>query len=289
MAAAREVRNKILSVKNTQKITKAMEMVAASKVRKAQERMSSSYSYSTAIRRLVSHFMQGSPEYKNSYMKSREVQRVGYLVISTNRGLCGGLNINLFKQILVEMKRWCDKNVESDLAVIGLKGISFFTNYSHRIVAQQSYAGDNPPMSDLIGSVKVMLQAYHKSHIDRLYIASNRFENSMSQHPIITQLLPLTVMQDQHKTIQSKSWDYIYESDPRILIDTICERYIESQVHHCIMENLASEQAARMIAMKSASDKASDLITDLQLAYNKARQASITQELTEIISGASAV
>lgn len=288
MAAPREVRNKILSVKNTQKITKAMEMVAASKVRKAQERMSSSYSYSAAIRRLVSHFMQGSPEYKNSYMKSRKVQRVGYLVISTNRGLCGGLNINLFKQILVEMKRWCDKNVESDLAVIGLKGISFFANYP-RIVAQQSYTGDNPSMSDLIGSVKVMLQAYHKSHIDRIYIASNQFENSMSQHPIITQLLPLTVMEDQHKTIQSKSWDYIYESDPRILINTICERYIESQVHHCIMENLASEQAARMIAMKSASDKASDLITDLQLAYNKARQASITQELTEIISGASAV
>jgi F-type H+-transporting ATPase subunit gamma len=289
MVAAREVRNKILSVKNTQKITKAMEMVAVSKVRKAQERMSNSYAYSTAIRRLVSHFVLGNPEYKHPYIASRNVQRVGYLVISTNRGLCGGLNINLFKKVLAEMNQWHDKDVESDLAIIGTQGISFFTNYTYQIVAQQSYKGDKPSISDLIGSVKAMSQAYYESRIDKLYIASNQFKNSMSQCPIIAQLLPLTVMEDQYEDIQSKKWDYIYESDSRILINTICDRYVESQVHHSVMENLASEQAARMVAMKSASDKASDLITDLQLAYNKARQASITQELTEIISGASAI
>jgi F-type H+-transporting ATPase subunit gamma len=187
------------------------------------------------------------------------------------------------------MNQWHDKDVESDLAIIGTQGISFFTNYTYQIVAQQSYKGDKPSISDLIGSVKAMSQAYYESRIDKLYIASNQFKNSMSQCPIIAQLLPLTVMEDQYEDIQSKKWDYIYESDSRILINTICDRYVESQVHHSVMENLASEQAARMVAMKSASDKASDLITDLQLAYNKARQASITQELTEIISGASAI
>ncbi|MGL5389035.1 MAG: F0F1 ATP synthase subunit gamma [Enterobacterales bacterium] len=287
MAGAKEIRSKIGSVQNTQKITKAMEMVAASKMRKSQERMAASRPYAETMREVIGHLALGNLEYKHPYLDERDVKRVGYLVVSTDRGLCGGLNINLFKKLLAEMKRWSEKGVEADLALIGSKAASFFGSVGGNVVAQVTGMGDNPSLSDLIGPVKVMLQAYDEGRLDKLYIVSNKFVNTMSQEPQLLQVLPLPPSDDSE--LKKKSWDYLYEPDPKVLLDTLLRRYVESQVYQGVVENLASEQAARMVAMKAATDNGGSLIKELQLVYNKARQASITQELTEIVSGASAV
>ena len=288
MAGAKEIRNKIGSVKNTQKITSAMEMVAASKMRRAQERMSASRPYAETMRKVIGHIAQGNLEYKHPYLIEREVKRVGYIVVSTDRGLCGGLNINLFKAALNDMKQWSAKGAKVDLALIGSKASNFFERHGAKVKAHVSGLGDNPSVNDLIGSVKVMLKAYDNGEIDRLYLVYNKFVNTMVQQPKVDQLLPLPVTEDS-KLAKKHHWDYLYEPDPKHLLDQLLGRYIESQVYQGVVENLASEQSARMVAMKAATDNADTLINDLQLVYNKARQASITQELTEIVSGAAAV
>ncbi|QGX86725.1 F0F1 ATP synthase subunit gamma [Escherichia coli] len=290
MAGAKEIRSKIASVQNTQKITKAMEMVAASKMRKSQDRMAASRPYAETMRKVIGHLAHGNLEYKHPYLEDRDVKRVGYLVVSTDRGLCGGLNINLFKKLLAEMKTWTDKGVQCDLAMIGSEErVGFFQLRvgGNSICCQSLNVGDNPSLSELIGPVKVMLQAYDEGRLDKLYIVSNKFINTMSQVPTISQLLPLPASDDDD--LKHKSWDYLYEPDPKALLDTLLRRYVESQVYQGVVENLASEQAARMVAMKAATDNGGSLIKELQLVYNKARQASITQELTEIVSGAAAV
>lgn len=287
MAGAKDIRSKIGSVQNTQKITKAMEMVAASKMRKTQERMEASRPYAETMRSVIGHLVLGNLEYKHPYLKERDVKRIGYLIVSTDRGLCGGLNINLFKKLLTEMKTWTDKSVQIDLALIGFKAVSFFNSVGGNIVAQVTGMGDDPSLSDLIGPVKIMLEAYDEGRLDKLYVVTNKFVNTMTQIPTITQLLPLPAGDDE--TLKKKFWDYLYEPDPKIILDILLHRYIESLVYQSVVENLASEQAARMVAMKAATDNGGNLIKELQLVYNKARQASITQELTEIVSGAAAV
>ncbi|AYY82455.1 MULTISPECIES: F0F1 ATP synthase subunit gamma [Proteus] len=287
MAGAKEIRSKIASVQNTQKITKAMEMVAASKMRKTQERMAASRPYAETMRSVIGHLALGNLEYKHPYLEEREVKRVGYLVVSTDRGLCGGLNINLFKKLLADMKEWSEKGVQVDLALVGSKAASFFGSVGGNVVGQVTGMGDDPKLSDLIGPVNIMLQAYDEGRLDKLYVVANKFINTMAQEPKILQVLPLPPGDDEE--LKEKSWDYLYEPDPKALLDTLLRRYIESQVYQSVVENLASEQAARMVAMKAATDNGGNLIKELQLVYNKARQASITQELTEIVSGAAAV
>lgn len=286
MAVGKEVKTKITSIQSTQKITSAMEMVAASKMRKAQERRQVGKPYADRIRSVVGQIANAASEYKHQYMEQREIKRVGYIVVSTDRGLCGGLNINLFKQVIKSMKTWSDQEVQIDLCTVGNKGAAFFGSFGGNIVATVKDLGDNPSASDLIGGVKVMLDAYDEGKIDRLYVVANEFVNTMTQKPVIEQLLPLEPTEDdklQHH------WDYLYEPDAKELLDGLLVRYIESQVYQGVVENKACEQAARMIAMKSATDNAGDLINELQLLYNKARQAAITQELSEIVSGAAAV
>lgn len=288
MAGDKEIRNKIASVKNTQKITGAMEMVAASKMRRAQQRMESSLSYAETMRKVIGHIALGKLEYKHPYVLEREVKRVGYIVISSDRGLCGGLNINLFKTLIKDMQTHSDAGVEVDLTVIGSKATSFFANLGANIVAQATGLGDAPKVEDLIGSVKIMLDAYDTGKLDRLYVVNNKFVSTMVQEPTINQLLPLPKAEDD-EAVSSHLWDYIYEGDAKTLLDTLFIRYVESQVYQAVVENLACEQVSRMIAMKAATDNASDLIDDLQLVANKARQAAITQELSEICGGAAAV
>jgi len=286
MAGAKEIRTKIASVSSTQKITRAMEMMAATKMRKAQERMARGKPYAERIRAVVGHIANAAPEYKHLFMQQREVRRVGYIIISTDRGLCGGLNINLFKQVLRSMKEFHGKGVEIDLCVIGSKGNSFFGNLGGRIIAAIRGLGDEPSALDLIGGVKVMLDAYADQKIDQLFIASNKFVNMMTQQPDIAQVLPLEASGEKS---MKHHWDYLYEPDAKELLDGLLTRYIESQVYQGVVENLACEQAARKVAMKNATDNAGELINDLKLVYNKARQSAITQELAEIVSGAAAV
>ncbi|MBW8189821.1 F0F1 ATP synthase subunit gamma [Neiella marina] len=286
MSGAKEIKTKIASVKNTQKITSAMEMVAASKMRRAQDQMAASRPYAENMRKVIGHIALGSLEYRHSYLEEREAKRVGYIIISTDRGLCGGLNINLFKSVINDMKAWQDKDVEVDMALIGSKATAFFNSLGGNVIAQASGLGDSPSVQDLIGTVKVMLEKYDNGEIDRLYVVSNKFVNTMKQDPTIDQLLPLPKSDDDDL---KHRWDYIYEPDAKELLDQLLVRYTESQVYQGVVENLACEQAARMVAMKAATDNAGNLIDDLTLVYNKARQASITQELTEIVSGAAAV
>jgi len=288
MAGDKEIRNKILSVKNTQKITGAMEMVAASKMRRAQERMSSSLSYAQTMRKVIGHIAMGNLEYHHPYLEEREIKRVGYIVISSDRGLCGGLNINLFKPVVKEMQAHSEAGVEVDLAVIGSKGSAFFNSLGANVVAHTCGLGDSPTVNDLIGSVKIMLDAYDTGKLDRLYIVSNKFISTMVQEPSIDQLLPLPKAEGDDKAA-SHHWDYIYEGEAKDILDSLLIRYVESQVYQGVVENLACEQVSRMVAMKSATDNANDLIDELQLVANKARQAAITQELSEICGGAAAV
>jgi len=286
MAGAKEIRSKIASIKNTQKITKAMEMVAASKMRRAQDRMLATRPYAEKIQNVVAHLSHAHPEYHHPYLDQREPKRVGLIVISTDRGLCGGLNINLFKSVITAMKEWSAAGLEIDLTLIGTKSNAFFKRLGGNITATATHLGDAPSIVELIGTVKVMLDAYEEGVIDRLYLAHNEFENTMSQHPVLKQLIPVAGEADAE--LQTH-WDYIYEPDSRPVMDALMIRYIESLVYQGVVENVACEQAARMVAMKSATDNAGDLIDELQLIYNKARQAAITQEISEIVSGAAAV
>ncbi|MFO7551243.1 MAG: F0F1 ATP synthase subunit gamma [Haliea sp.] len=286
MAVGKEIRTKITSIRSTQKITSAMEMVAASKMRKAQERMSLGKPYAHRMRSVVGHIANSAPEYRHSYMVEREVKRVGFIVVSTDRGLCGGLNINLFKATVRSMKGWADQGVGIDLCLIGAKAAAFFKSYGGNVTAAVRDIGEDPTLADLIGSVKTMLDAYESGQIDRLFLVSNEFVNTMTQSPSVEQLLPLEA---EDNAEMKHHWDYIYEPDAMVLLERLLTRYIESQVYQAVVENGACEQAARMLAMKNATDNAGDLIDDLQLIYNQARQASITQELSEIVSGAAAI
>lgn len=286
MAIGKEIRNQIGSIKSTQKITSAMEMVAASKMRKAQERMRATRPYAEKMRQVIGHIAKSNKDYRHPFMIEREVKRVGYIVISSDRGLCGGLNSNAFKLLVREMRGWKDKGVAIDLCAIGQKGASFFRSYGGNVVAALTHIGDDPSAEVLIGNVKVMLDAFSDGKIDRLYLVSNEFVNTMTQMPKAEQLLPLPEGLEEDIGTQ---WDYLYEPDARPILDGLLPRYIESQVYQGVVENLACEQASRMIAMKSATDNAGDIIKDLQLVYNKARQAAITQEISEIVSGAASV
>lgn len=286
MANGKEIRNQIGSIKSTQKITSAMEMVAASKMRKAQDRMRATRPYASKMRQVIGHIAKANQDYRHPFMQEREVKRVGFIVVSSDRGLCGGLNGNLFKALVREMREWKDKGVEADLCAIGQKGASFFRSYGGNVVAALTHLGDNPSAEKLVGNVKVMLDSFEEGKIDRLYLVSNEFVNTMTQAPKVEQLLPLPESEDDDIGHQ---WDYIYEPDARPILNGLLPRYIESQVYQGVVENLACEQAARMIAMKSATDNAGDIISELQLAYNKARQAAITQEISEIVSGAASV
>ncbi|CAM3885316.1 F0F1 ATP synthase subunit gamma [Vreelandella rituensis] len=296
MAAAKEIRTQIGSIKNTQKITSAMEMVAASKMRKAQDLMRASQPYARQIRNVVGHVADTNPEYKHDYMVERdEVTRVGYIVVSTDRGLCGGLNHNLFKALLKDVVGWRKEGAELDFCALGTKASTFFRSYGGNLVAAKSGLGESPTVEALIGSVTVMLEAYDEGKIDRLYVVYNEFVNTMTQAPVVRQLLPLSTDIGSDETTQDAenarpgSWDYLYEPDAKALLDSLMIRFIESQVYQAVVENGACEQAARMIAMKSATDNAGGLIDDLEMVYNKARQAAITQEISEIVGGAAAV
>ena len=289
MAGAKEIKTKIASVQSTQKITKAMEMVATSKMRKTQDRMVASRPYSETIRNVISHVSKASIGYKHPFLVEREVKKVGILVISTDRGMCGGLNINLFKTVLNEIKARKEKSITVELGLIGLKGIGFFRSLGLNIKSQHSGLGDNPTLEELIGVANTMFDAYRNGEIDAIYIAYNKFVNTMSQKPTFQQLVPLPELENDHLSERQQAWDYIYEPDPKMLLDSLLVRYLESQVYQAVVDNLASEQAARMVAMKAATDNAGNLIKDLQLVYNKARQASITNELNEIVAGAAAI
>lgn len=288
MASGKEIRTQIASIKNTQKITRAMEMVAASKMRKAQERMAATRPYADKIHNVIQHLAFAHPEYKHVYLQERaETKRVGYIVVSSDRGLCGGLNNNLFKTALTEIKTKIDKGLEVDVCTIGKKATSYFGRLPVNLTGQAVQLGDAPRPHVLIGAVKVMLDAYENGTIDSLYLVFNEFVNTMTQENKVMQLLPAAP--EKPSAEMSHHWDYIYEPDAKDVLDQLLVRYIESLVYQGVVENIACEQASRMVAMKSASDNAGDLIDDLQLVYNKARQASITQEISEIVAGAAAV
>ena len=289
MAGAKEIRSKIASIKSTQKITSAMEKVAVSKMRKAQQRMAASRPYAVRFREVIVHLAKPNRDYRHTFMVERPVKRVGYILVSSDRGLCGGLNINLFKALIKNLKDWRDAGVEADFCVIGGKGASFFRSYGGNVVAAVSHLGEAPSVNDLIGSVKVMLDKFNDGQLDRLYVASNKFVNTMTQRPVVEQLLPLAPANEADDGAMQGTWDYLYEPDAQQLLDALLVRYVESQVYQSVVENNACEQAARMIAMKNATDNAGQLIKELQLIYNKARQAAITQEISEIVGGAAAV
>jgi F-type H+-transporting ATPase subunit gamma len=286
MAAGKEIRTKIKSVQGTQKITKAMEMVAASKMRKAQDRMRAARPYAEKIRRVIAHLAHAHSEYHHPYLIPREARRVGAVVVSTDRGLCGGLNANLFRAMIPKLKEWEGQGLGIEVCPIGNKAIGFFDRIGAKIVAQASHLGDRPKLQDLIGTVKVMLDLYKEGKLDRVFLVHNEFLNTMTQKPVIRQLLPV-VTEDEDKL--QKMWDYIYEPSAAELLEGVLMRYIESQVYQGAVENVGCEMAARMVAMKSATDNAGKLIEELQLIYNKARQAAITKEISEIVGGAAAV
>jgi len=286
MAVGKEIKNKISSVQNTQKITSAMQMVAASRMRRTQERMSAGKPYSNRIRAMIGHLANSNPEYRHAYMVEREVKRIGYLVVSSDRGLCGGLNVNVFRTLVKEMGEWDAKKVEIDLGLIGKKAIGFFRSFGGNVVTSVTDISEEPEVEDLIGSLKVMMDSFEEGKIDKLFIISNDFVNTMTQQPTIRQLLPLEPEDDDS---YRHRWDYIYEPDARQLIDGLVKRFIESQVYQAVVENTACEQAAKMVAMKNATENAEKLVDELSLIYNNARQAAITQEISEIVGGAAAV
>ena len=287
MAVGKEIKTQIASIQSTQKITSAMEMVAASKMRKAQDRMNESRPYASKMRQVIAHLAKSNPEYKHLYLQQRELKRVGYIVVSSDRGLCGGLNINVFKKTVQAMSEKNDSGVEIDVCAIGSKSASFFNNYGGNVVASKTHLGDKAEAAELIGAVKVMLDNYDEGRLDALYVVYNNFVNTMTQTPTVEQLLPLQA--DPNDDSMNHHWDYLYEPDARELLTGLLTRYVESLVYQAVVENNACEQAARMLAMKSATDNAGELIDSLQMVYNKARQAAITQEISEIVSGAAAV
>ena len=284
MASGKEIRTKIASVKNTQKITRAMQMVAASKLRRTQERMEASRPYAERIRTVIGHLTQAP--YHHPYLESRDVKRIGYIVISTDRGLCGSLNVNLFRAVVNDLARWREQGVEAQLCLIGAKAMAYFRRLKVEIVAATSHIGEVPQVSDLTGAIKSMTDAYEEGQIDRLFLVHNEFVNTMSQKPQIRTMLPVEPMDKEEL---AEHWDYIYEPDPADLLDNVLTRYLESQVYRGAVENVACEMAAKMVAMKAATDNAGKFIDQLQLKYNKARQAAITQEIAEIVGGAAAV
>jgi F-type H+-transporting ATPase subunit gamma len=286
MASGKEIKGKIGSIKNTQKITSAMEMMAASKIKKAQDRMAATRPYAQNMLKVIGHIANGSLEYRHPYMEEREVKRVGYIVVSTDRGLCGGLNSNEFKLVAKDVAKWQEQGVEVSFAALGGKAVGFFSRFGGKVLAAESGLGDKPKLADIVGLVRVMLDAYDNGDLDRIYLVYNHFESTMSQVPVANQLLPLPKSEDED--LQHR-WDYIYEPDPKEILEILMVRYIESQVYQGVVENAAAEQAARMVAMKAATDNAGNLIDELQLVYNKARQAAITQEISEIVGGAAAV
>jgi len=288
MAGAKEIRTQIASIKNTQKITRAMEMVAASKMRRAKERMQSSRPYAEKISGVIAHLAHASSEYHHAYMmKGREVKRIGYIVISSDRGLCGGLNTNLFRRMTAEIKQNQDAGIGVEFCLIGKKAVAFFKRFGGKVQGQVIDLGDKPKINDLVGTVKVMLDAFERGEIDQIKVVYNKFVNTMTQETTIEQLVPIEVSEEEKE--MKHHWDYIYEPDAKTVLDQLIQRFIESLVYQSVVENAACEQSARMVAMKSASDNAGDIIGELQLIYNKARQAAITQEISEIVSGAAAV
>ena len=288
MAGEKEIRSKIASVKNMQKITSAMEKVAASKIRKAQKQMEESRPYAQRIRRVIGHLSHANPDYKHPFLIERDAKRVGLIIISTDRGLCGGLNANLFKTVIGEISKWRGKDVEVDLALVGAKAVQFFRRMGGNVVGTATHLGDRPSVNDLIGAITIMLKSYEEGTIDRLFLVHNEYVSAMSQNPEVTTLLPVSQIDLGDESLQ-EHWDYIYEPDAGELLDDVLTRYIESQVYRGAVENFACEMAAKMVAMKSATDNAGDIIEGLQLEYNKARQAAITQEISEIVGGAAAV
>jgi len=286
MPGTKEIRNKIASVKSTQKITKAMQMVATSKMRRAQERMRLARPYADKIRAVIGHLNEANPDYRHPFLMARAPKAIGVILISTDRGLAGGLNANLFKQALVLLREWQDKGAQVNLCLIGSKGLVFFRRLGLPILANVSGLGDKPHVKDLIGAVKVMLDAYRDAKIDRLFLVNSQFVNTMTQKPHVEQLLPVVTIDSD---ALAEHWDYIYEPEAAAILEGLLMRYIESQVYRGAVENVASEMAARMVAMGAASDNAGELIDELQLVYNKARQAAITKELAEIVGGAAAV
>ena len=271
-----------------QKITSAMEKVAASKIRKAQRQMESSRPYADRIRRVIGHLAHANPDHKHPYLVEREVKRVGYIIISTDRGLCGGLNVNMFKRVVQDLVKWDKEKVEVDLALVGAKSVNFFRRIGGNVVGTATHLGDKPQVNDLLGAIKIMLDEYEEGKIDRLFLVHNVYVSAMSQQPIVETLLPVSAIDLGEESLQDH-WDYIYEPGADEILDSVLTRYIESQVYRGAVENFACEMAAKMVAMKSATDNAGEIIEKLQLQYNKARQAAITQEISEIVGGAAAV
>ena len=288
MAGEKEIRNKIRSVKNMQKITSAMEKVAASKIRKAQQQMEASRPYAERIRRVIGHLSFANPDFRHPFLIERDIRRVGFIIISTDRGLCGGLNVNLFKSVIGEIAAWREQNVDVDLTLVGAKGVQFFRRLGGNVLGTATHLGDRPQVNDLIGAIKIMLNAYEEGKIDRLFLLHNIYVSAMSQKPTVTTLLPVSEIKQDEEELQ-EHWDYIYEPEAGELLEDFLMRYIESQVYRGAVENFACEMAAKMVAMKSATDNAGEIIDKLQLDYNKARQAAITQEISEIVGGAAAV
>lgn len=287
MSGTKEIRSKITSVKSTQKITRAMELVAASKMRKAQDRMAATKPYSEKIRQVIHHLAKSNPEYRHAYMVERPVKRVGIIIVASDRGLCGGLNINMFKKAVALAREWKDQGAGIDFCLFGTKAVSFFKSFGGNVIAAKTGLGDQPSVETVMGSVKAMLDAYAEGKIDRLFLVYNEFVNTMTQMPSARQLLPL--VPEENAVSGKHPWDYIYEPEAKELLDSLLVRFVESQVFQGVVENNACEQAARMVAMKAATDNAGNLIKELNLVYNRVRQAAITQELSEIVSGASAV
>jgi F-type H+-transporting ATPase subunit gamma len=289
MAVGKEIRKQIKSIQNTQKITRAMEMVAASKMRRAQERMQAARPYAQKIRNVIRHLHYAHPEYRHPFTLEREPKRVGFIIVTSDRGLCGGLNTNLLRTTLGAMKDWTQKKMSVDACTIGGKGFAFMKRMGANIVSHVSHLGDTPRLEDLIGTVKVVLDAYIEGNLDRVFLVYNRFVSTMSQQAFVEQLLPLPPAEQDEEERLRHHWDYIYEPDSKEVLNDLLTRYIEARVYRAVVENLSCEQAARMVAMKSASDNAGGLIDELKLRYNKARQAAITQEISEIVGGAAAV
>ncbi len=289
MASSKEIRTKIKSVQGTRKITKAMEMVAAAKMRKAQERMRMARPYGDKIRNIAAHLARANPEYRHPFLVPRDnLRRAGIITVTTDKGLCGGLNTNILRALTIKLRELETEGVEAQLTAIGTKGLVFMQRLGANIVSQVTHLGDRPHMDKLIGPVKIQLDAYASGEIDAVYLAYTTFINTMKQEPVIEQLLPLPADRLDEDS-RDYSWDYLYEPDPQSVLDELLIRYVETIVFQAVAENMASEQSAKMVAMKAASDNAKKLIDDLQLSYNKARQASITQELSEIVAGAAAL
>jgi F-type H+-transporting ATPase subunit gamma len=286
MPSGKEIRRQIATVRSTQKITNAMQMVAASKLRRTQQRMEASRPYAERIRTVIGHLSEANPDYRHPFLETREVKRVGHIIISTDKGLCGSLNVNLFRHVVADLREWRDKGVESDLCLVGAKALAYFRRLDVEIVATASYLGEIPKVADLVGAVATMTSAYEKGELDRVFLVYNDFVNTMSQKPRIDTLLPVEPVD---KGELQDHWDYIYEPEARDLLVHVLTRYIETQVYRAAVENVACEMASKMVAMKAATENAGKFIDALELQYNKARQAAITREIAEIVGGAAAV